>query len=53
MSRWLNGFAYHVNMPVLLFAASSALAVVIALLTVGIHCWRVASAKPVRALRYE
>jgi putative ABC transport system permease protein len=53
MSRWLNGFAYHVNLPLLLVAASSALAVVIALLTVGAHCWRVARAKPVRALRYE
>ena len=53
LSRWLNGFAYHVNMPLQLFAASSALAVVIALLTVGAHCWRVARAKPVTALRYE
>ena len=53
LSRWLDGFAHHVNMPLLLFAASSALAVVIALLTVGGQCWRVARAKPVRALRYE
>jgi putative ABC transport system permease protein len=52
LSRWLAGFAYHVNMPLQLFAASSALAVLIALLTVGIHCWRVARAKPVVALRY-
>ncbi len=53
LSRWLDGFASHVNMPLQLFAASSALAVMIAMLTVGVHCWRVARAKPMRALRYE
>jgi len=53
LSKWLNGFANHVNMPLLLFVTSSLLAVVIALITVGTHCWRVARAKPVRALRYE
>jgi putative ABC transport system permease protein len=53
MSRWLQGFAYHVNMPLQLFAASSALALVIAILTVGVHCWLVARSRPVTALRYE
>jgi putative ABC transport system permease protein len=53
MSRWLQGFAHHVNMQPRLFAASSALALVIALLTVSVHCWLVARAKPVTALRYE
>ena len=53
MSRWLQGFAHHVNMQPALFAASSALALVIALLTVSVHCWLVARAKPVAALRYE
>jgi putative ABC transport system permease protein len=53
MSRWLSGFANHVDLQPMLFAASSALALVIALLTVSVHCWRVARAKPVTALRYE
>jgi putative ABC transport system permease protein len=53
MSGWLQGFAHHVNMQPALFAASSALALVIALLTVSVHCWLVARAKPVAALRYE
>jgi putative ABC transport system permease protein len=53
ISRWLQGFAHHVNMEPQLFAASSALALVIALLTVSVHCWLVARAKPVAALRYE
>jgi putative ABC transport system permease protein len=53
MSRWLQGFVHHVDMQPQLFAASSAFALVIALLTVGVHCWLVARAKPVAALRYE
>jgi putative ABC transport system permease protein len=53
MSRWLHGFAYHVDLPLLLFAASSTLALVIALMTVSVHCWLVARSKPVNALRYE
>jgi putative ABC transport system permease protein len=53
MSRWLQGFVHHVDMQLLLFVASSALALVIAILTVSIHCWLVARAKPVAALRYE
>jgi putative ABC transport system permease protein len=53
MNRWLNGFAYHVDLEPWLFAASTALALVIALLTVSAHCYLVARAKPVVALRYE
>jgi putative ABC transport system permease protein len=53
MSRWLQGFAHHVNMQPQLFVACSALALVIALLTVSAHCWLVARAKAVSALRYE
>jgi putative ABC transport system permease protein len=53
MSRWLNGFAYRVDMPWWLFVAAMGLAVVIALITVSAHTWLVARAKPVGALRYE
>jgi putative ABC transport system permease protein len=53
MSRWLQGFAHHVNMQPQLFVACSALALVIALLAVSAHCWLVARAKAVSALRYE
>jgi putative ABC transport system permease protein len=53
MRRWLDGFAYRVDLPVWLFAAASAAAVLIAWLTVSIHSWLVARARPVLALRYE
>jgi putative ABC transport system permease protein len=53
MDRWLQGFAYRVGLPPWLFVAATALAVVIALLTVSYQSFAVARAKPVRALRYE
>ena len=53
MTRWLQGFAYRVSLPPWLFAASAALAVVIALATVFYQSCLVARAKPVSALRYE
>lgn len=53
MQRWLNGFAYHINLPLWLFPATALLTALIALATVSTHALRVARAKPVTALRYE
>lgn len=53
LRRWLNGFAYHVNLSVPMFLGASALALLIAWLTVLGHTVRVANANPVVALRYE
>jgi putative ABC transport system permease protein len=53
MNRWLHGFAYHIDLEVWLFAASACLAFAIALITVSVHCFLVARAKPVSSLRYE
>jgi putative ABC transport system permease protein len=53
MHRWLQGFAYHVDLAVWLFPAAAGLALIIALLTVSAHSILVARAKPVAALRYE
>jgi putative ABC transport system permease protein len=53
MNRWLQGFAYHVPLGLWLFIATTALTLIIALLTVSAHCWPVARAKPAAALRYE
>jgi putative ABC transport system permease protein len=53
MNWWLHGFAYHVDLPLWLFLAATAAAVVIAWATVCTHAWLVARAKPVTALRYE
>jgi putative ABC transport system permease protein len=53
MQRWLEGFAYHVDLNPLVFVASSVLALIIALVTVAGHALLVARVKPVAALRYE
>jgi putative ABC transport system permease protein len=53
MQRWLNGFAYHIDLPLWLFPAAGIAALLIALATVCIQSLRVAAAKPVAALRYE
>jgi putative ABC transport system permease protein len=53
MGRWLNGFAYRIELTPWPFVASAAAALAIALITVGVHCYSVARAKPVNALRYE
>jgi putative ABC transport system permease protein len=53
MHRWLEGFAYHVDLSPVVFLLASSLAVSIALATVSSHTWSVARAKPAQALRYE
>jgi putative ABC transport system permease protein len=52
-SRWLNGFAYHVNLELWMFLAAGTIALTIALVTVSGQAFLAARAKPVRALRYE
>lgn len=53
MRRWLEGFAYHIDLSPWMFLAASALALVIAIATVIGHALLVARAQPVTALRYE
>lgn len=53
LHRWLDGFAYHVDISPLTFVAAGAVALIIALATVAGHAMLVVRAKPVEALRYE
>ena len=53
MSRWLNGFAYRTGVGWEAFAATGALTLVIALLTVGYQSFKAASADPAVVLKYE
>ncbi|HVW72679.1 MAG TPA: ABC transporter permease [Rhizomicrobium sp.] len=50
---WLQGFAYRISLSPLYFLAAGATALAIAWATVFVHAWRVASANPIHALRYE
>ncbi len=53
MRRWLEGFAYHINLNPLAFVLASVLAVFIALVTICGQALMVARARPAMALRYE
>jgi putative ABC transport system permease protein len=53
MHNWVQNFAYKASIGVWVFVFSGALALVVALLTVGTHAVKAATANPVRSLRYE
>jgi putative ABC transport system permease protein len=53
MSKWLDGYAYHIELTPVPFVVATAAAVLLAVLTVGLHSFSVARVKPVAALRYE
>jgi putative ABC transport system permease protein len=53
MSRWLESFAYHVTLDPVLFVAAAVGALVLALATLAAHCYSIARANPILALRYE
>jgi putative ABC transport system permease protein len=53
MERWLQNFAYRIDLGIFTFIISGLLALVIAMLTVGGLATRAAWSKPALALRYE
>jgi putative ABC transport system permease protein len=53
MDHWLHGFAYRINLAWWMFVLAGGVAVSIAWLTVSVHAFSVARARPVEALRYE
>ncbi|HEY6899508.1 MAG TPA: FtsX-like permease family protein, partial [Puia sp.] len=53
MTRWLESFAYRITINIWIFLASGALAVIIAMLTVGWRAMQAAKANPVKSLRTE
>jgi putative ABC transport system permease protein len=53
MSRWLQDFAYHINIGWWIFAISGSLALLIALLTISLQAIKAATSNPVKSLRME
>ncbi len=53
LHRWLESFAYRININLLVFFVGGILALAIGLLTISYHTLKSARANPVKALRYE
>jgi putative ABC transport system permease protein len=53
MSRWLQNFAYRIDMNWWVFVVSGGIALAVALATVSFQAIKAATANPVEALRYE
>jgi putative ABC transport system permease protein len=53
MDKWLQDFAYRVDISWWIFALAGVVAIVIALLTVGYQSIKAALANPVKSLRTE
>jgi len=53
MNRWLQGFAYRINIGLWSFVLSAVMAFLIALFTVSYQSVKAAIANPVDSLRYE
>jgi putative ABC transport system permease protein len=53
MNKWLQNFAYRIDMTIWPFLLSGFFALMIALLTVSYQAVKAATANPIESLRYE
>jgi putative ABC transport system permease protein len=53
MDKWLQGFAYNVEVEWIVFLYTAVLATVVALLTISYHAMRVAAANPMNSLKEQ
>lgn len=53
MNKWLNGFAYRIEVPLLLFVLTGCLSLLLTILTVSWQAYKAAMTNPVDALKYE
>jgi len=53
MQKWLQNYAYRINLGIWIFILSGIATLTIALLTVGYQAFKAARANPVEALKYE
>jgi len=53
MHKWLENFAYRINLSWWIFAFAGLITMIISLLTVSWHTWRTATKNPVDCLKHE
>lgn len=53
LDKWLNNFAYHIEISILFFVIAAVISFAVAILTVSYHAIRSSLMNPVDSLRYE
>lgn len=53
MHKWLQNFAYRINLSWWIFALAGVITIIISLLTVSWHTWNTATKNPVDCLKHE
>jgi putative ABC transport system permease protein len=53
LGKWLDNFAYHINLGWATFAISGLIALIVTILSVSFHSVKAATANPVNAIKYE
>lgn len=53
MTRWLDNFAYKINLDIWMFIISATIIFFLAIVTISIQCYRAAATNPVEVLRYD
>ena len=53
LNRWLDTFSYHTSMNVLIFLTAGVVLLLVTMLTISYQTLRVATAAPVKSMRYE
>jgi len=53
MNKWLDSFAYHIDMNILVYVLSAIAAIILALVTVSAQTIKAAMTNPASTLRYE
>jgi putative ABC transport system permease protein len=53
MSEWLDSFAYHISMSVIVYVLAAVAAILVGLLTVSVQTLKAAMTNPANTLKYE
>jgi len=53
MNKWLENFAYRIELNLWVFVLSGLSALLIALITISFHAVKAATANPIKSLKYE
>ncbi|MGQ7855090.1 ABC transporter permease [Pedobacter sp. WC2501] len=53
LKKWLNGFAFRIDMPLLPFILSGVITLFLTIIIVSLQSYKAANANPVDALKYE